>query len=147
MTFPQVKNILDRAIEFHQLLEDFYSKIEDISQKDSVKLLVNYMARHENVLKHQLSKITEEQSHQLKEVWVKYELEFATCRCLENLKIDKDSSVDDVVDAGLQLNQCLINLYHYMSEKSPTEEVGTLFSQLELMEIAEKKKLSRTRGM
>lgn len=147
MAFSQVKDILKRAVEFHKLLEDFYSKIENSSEKESVKLLVSYMARHEKILEDQLSKVSTEQARQITEEWIKYEPEFATCRCFEDLKIDKDSGVDDVIDAGLKLNQCLINLYHQMAEVAPTQEIKTLFSNLETAEIAEKKKLARMRGM
>jgi len=52
-----------------------------------------------------------------------------------------------VVETGLKLNQCLIDMYHQMSEIVPVKEVKALFSSLELMEIAEKKKLARMTGM
>ena len=128
MAFAQIKDILKRAIEFHQMLIGFYSKIENISKKESVKLLVDYMARHEKVLKDHLGQITEEQEKQLLETRVKYEPDFATCRCFEGLKINKNSSVDDVIDAGLKLNQCLIDLYHHMSEIAPAQNTKILFS-------------------
>lgn len=147
MPFKRVREILNQAIEFHKLLVDFYHGIEDVTDKASVKLLVDYMARHEKILTEELSQITAEQERQLAEEWIKYEPEYASCGCFEELSIDKDSTVDDVVDAGLKLNQCLIDLCHSMAEIAPTEGVKALFSNLELMEIAEKKKLARTRGM
>jgi rubrerythrin len=147
MAFSQVKDLLKRAIEFHALLRDFYLKIEKDSEKDSVKLLVNYLARHEKVLEDLISQITAKQEKQITGEWLKYEPEFATCRCFEEMKINKDSGVDEVIDAGLQLNQCLINLYHHTTEIAPTQEIKELFSSLEIEEIAEKKKLSRMRGM
>ena len=105
------------------------------------------MARHEGILKEQLSQLTEKQEKEIAEEWIKYEPEVATCRCFEDLKITKHSNVDDIVDAGLKLNQCLVDLYHNMAETAHTEKIKTLFSNLELMEIAEKKKLARVRGM
>ena len=138
---------MEKAVEFHGKLVDFYSKIESKSEKTSVKILVNYMARHENILKEQLSQISAEQQKQLTEEWLKYEPEFVSEQCFEDLKIDKDSGVDDIVDAALGLNQCLINFYHQVAEIAPTEELKILFSKLEVMEIAEKKKLARSRGM
>lgn len=147
MPFSRVKDMLNRAIEFHQMLVNFYSKAENASEKESVRLLTEYMVRREKVLKEQLSQIAGEQTAQIVEGGVKYEPEFATCRCFEDLKIDKHSSVDDVIDAGLKLNQCLINLYHQLAEMAPVEGVKALFSNLETMEIAEKKKLARMKGV
>ena len=56
MPFSQVKDILNRATAFHKMLVEFYSNIQDISQKESVKILVDYMSRHEEILKKQLNK-------------------------------------------------------------------------------------------
>lgn len=147
MPFKQVKDILQRAIDFHGMLTDFYKKINNITQKDSVKLLVDYMARHEKYLQEIISHISAEQEKQIAEEWFKYESEFATRDCFCELKIDKDSGVDDVIDAGLELNQCLINLFHHVAGVALTQEIKTLFSSLEIEEIAEKKKLARMRGM
>jgi rubrerythrin len=147
MPYKQVRDILSRAVEFHGFLKDFYKGIEDMSEKDSVKLLVDYMARHEKSLQEFMEKISEAQDEKIKDEWVKYEPDFASCKCFDELKIDKTSGVDDVIDAGLNLNQCLIDLYHHMAEIGPTEEIKELFSSLETEEIAEKKKLARMRGM
>lgn len=147
MPFSQVKDILNRAVKFHKMLEYFYLKIEDASEKESVKLLVDYMARHEEILKEKLNQINEEQAKQIRDEWLKYEPQNASWECFKDLKIDRDTSVDEVIEMGLELNQCLINLYHQMVEIAPTEDIRTLFLSLELMEIAEKKKLARMRGM
>jgi hypothetical protein len=147
MAYKQVKDILQRASDFHGMLKDFYNKINDITQKESVKLLVDYMARHEKYLQDITSQISAEQEKQITEEWFKYESEYATCNCFDQLKIDKNSGVDDVIDVGLTLNQCLINLFHHAVVVAPTQEIKALFSSLEIEEIAEKKKLARMRGM
>ena len=147
MPYTQIKNLLNQAIEFHKSLAELYSRIDSESEKDSVKLLANYMARHEKVLKERLGSITVERQKQLAEEWVKNEPKFAKKCCIEDLEIDKNSSVDDVVDAGLRLNQCLIDYYHRIAEIAPSEEMKEMFLELEIMEISEKKKLSRIRGM
>jgi rubrerythrin len=147
MPYVQVNNLLERAIEFHGMLTKFYSKIDNESEKESVKLLVNYMARHEAILKEQLEKITVEERKQLTEEWLPYVPESAEKRCFEGLEIDKDSTVDDVINTGVRLNQCLIDFYRRLAEISPSEELTALFSSLEAMEIYEKTILSRSIGM
>ena len=56
----------------------------------------------------------------------------------EQKDAEKNSNVDDVIDAGLQLNQYLIDFYHQLAEIAPIEELATFFSSLEVKEIAEK---------
>ena len=83
----------------------------------------------------------------LAEEWLKSSPEFVGKCCFENLQVHKDSSTDEVIDEGLRLNQCLIDFYHQIAEIAPMDDISALFSSLEVMEIAEKKKLARTRGM
>jgi rubrerythrin len=147
MAYSQIKDILKRGVEFHKLLADFYVKVKDDSKKDSVKLLADYMARHEKTLESLLSQVGKEQEKQITEEWIKYEPGFATYNCFDDINVNKNSGVDEIIDAGLTLNQCLIDLYHQTAEVGPTEEIKTLFSSLENAEIAEKKKLARMRGM
>ena len=146
MPFTQVKDVLKKAIEFRKMLIEFYEKIEDSTEKENVKMLVDYMSMHEKVLEEDMEKISEEQEKQFLEEWVKYEPKYATRECFAQVKIGKDSSVDEVIDAGLMLNQCLINLYHQMAEIAPFNDLKALFSALETMEVAEKKKLARMKG-
>jgi len=141
MPFAQIVDILNNAVEFHKLLEDFYLKVENASEKGNVKILTDYMANHEKVLSEKLSQITKEEQQQIKETWIKYVPEYATCHCFDNLEIDENTTTADVIDAGLTLNQCLINLYEKIAEIAPTPEIKTLFSNLAVSEIAEKKRL------
>lgn len=147
MPYLQVKNLLERAIKFHGMLMAFYSKIDNESEKASVKLLVNYMARHEKILAEQLETITAEQRKQLTEEWLKSVPESAQTRCFKGLEIDENSTVDDIIDTGLRLNRCLINFYSQLAEIAPSDELTEFFTTLEQMEIAEKTKLLETRGM
>ena len=109
MPYLQVKKLLEQGMDFHKMLEEFYLKLENESDKDSVKLLVNYMARHEKILREQLGQITTEQQKILAEEWLKSSPEFVGKCCFENLQVHKDSSTDEVIDEGLRLNQCLID--------------------------------------
>lgn len=147
MAYMQVKDILKRASDFHGMLRDFYDTVNDKTQKESVKLLVDYMARREKRLQEITSQVSTEQEKQIAEEWLKYESEFATKNCFDRFKIDENTPVDDVIDIGLQLNQCLINLFHHMAELAPTEQTKALFVAFEVEEIAEKKRLANMRGM
>lgn len=147
MAYKQIKDILQRASEFHGMLRDFYQNINDMTQKATVKLLVDYMARLEKNLQEVTSTISTKLEKQVLEEWIKCESIYATKDCFDLIKIDKDTGVDNVIDAGLQLNQCLINLFHHITEMAPTQEIKQLFNSLEVQEIAEKKKLARIRGM
>lgn len=147
MAYMQVRDILKRASDFHGMLRVFYDSINDKAQRESVKLLVDYMARREKHLEEITSQISAEQEKQIAEEWIKYESEFATGDCFDRLKIDENSGVDDVIDTGLKLNQCLVNLFHHMAEIAPTQKIKALFTSFEVEEIAEKKRLANMRGM
>ena len=143
----QVKDLMERVIKFHGRLVAFYSRIDNESKKESVKLLVNYMARHEKILAERLQAITAQQQEQLNEEWWTSVPVPAQKRCFQGLGIDQDSSVDDVIDAGLRLNKCLLDYYSQLVQIAPSDELKAFFTVLEQMEIVEKTKLLATRGM
>ena len=143
----RVKDLLERVIKFHGRLVAFYSRIDNESKKESVKLLVNYMARHEKILADRLQAITAQQQEQLNEEWWTSVPVPAQKSCFQGLGIDQDSSVDDVIDAGLRLNKCLLDYYSQLVQIAPSDELKAFFTVLEQMEIVEKTKLLATRGM
>ncbi|MBT3202351.1 MAG: hypothetical protein HN350_20820 [Phycisphaerales bacterium] len=143
----QVKDLLERVVKFHGMLREFYSRIDSESRKESVKLLVNYMARHEKILAERLEKITTQQQQELDEEWWTSVPVLAQKVCLQEYDIDQDSSIDDVIDAGLKLNQCLISYYSQLADISPSDELTEFFTVLEQMEIVEKTRLLETKGM
>ena len=145
MAFETTKDVLDHARKFHTQLSEFYSLLSNKSEKQRVKLLLDYMSQHEKYLEETLTRYKEEVSEKILNTWLKYppppEI-LETCREVSINKTD-DLTVDDVIELGVKLNQCLIDLYKEMIKNSETDEMREVFTNLMEMERRQELELVR----
>lgn len=145
MAFETTKDVLDHAREFHIQLSDFYSLLSRKSEKQRIKLLLDYMSQHEKYLEETLARYEEEVSGKLLNTWFQYpppkEI-LDTCRKVSISKTD-DLTVDDVIEMAVKLDQCLIDLYKEMIKNSETDEMREVFSNLMEMEKRQELELVR----
>jgi len=145
MAFETTKDVLDHAREFHTQLSDFYILLSRKSEKERVKLLLDYMSEHEKYLEETLGRYEEEVSGKILNTWFQYpppKKLLETCREVSINKTD-DLSVDDVIEMAVQLNQCLIDLYKEMIKNSETEQIRDVFTNLMEMEKRQELELVR----
>ena len=116
MAFETTKEVLDHAREFHTQLSEFYSLLSSKSEKQRVKLLLDYMSQHEKYLEDTLTRYEEEVSDKILNTWFQYpppkEI-LDTCREV-SIKETDYLTVDDVIEMAVKLEQCLIDLYKEM---------------------------------
>ncbi len=60
MSFENFKDILDHARAFHRQLSSYYKKLGDKAERERVKMLLDYMSRHEAHLDESLKQYEEE---------------------------------------------------------------------------------------
>jgi len=145
MAFETTKDVLDHAREFHTQLSEFYTLLSRKSEKQRVKLLLDYMSEHEKYLEETLARYEEEVSGKILNTWSQYpppkEI-LETCREISITKTD-DLTVDDVIEMAVKLNQCLIDLYKEMIKNSETDQMREIFTNLMEMEKRQELELVR----
>jgi rubrerythrin len=145
MAVETTKDVLDHAREFHTQLSDFYNLLSRKSEKQRVKLLLDYMSQHEKYLEETLARYEEEVSGKILNTWFQYpppkEI-LDTCREVSITKTD-DLTVDDVIEMAVKLDQCLIDLYKEMIKNSETDEMREVFTNLMEMEKRQELELVR----
>jgi len=145
MAFETTKDVLDHARKFHTKLGDFYNLLSSKSEKQRVKLLLDYMSEHEKYLEETLCRYEEEVSKKILNTWFRYsppkEL-LEICRGVSLNRID-ELSVDDVIEMAVKLNQCLIDFYKEMSKNSKTDLIREAFTNLMEMEKRQELELVR----
>jgi rubrerythrin len=145
MAFETTKDVLDHAREFHTQLSDFYTLLSRLSEKQRVKLLLDYMSEHEKYLEETLTRYEEEVSKKILNTLFQYpppkEL-LETCREVSINRTD-ELSVDDVIEIAVKLNQCLIDLYKEMIKNSETDLIREVFTNLMEMEKRQELELVR----
>ena len=143
MAYKRTKDLLDRARLFHKRLGELYKRLETVSKQEQVKMLLDYMSRHEKHLTESLSKYEEEASRRVMDYWYKYTPNNKSCENLENIELRPDMTIDDVISLAMRMDECLVELYRSVAENAESEEVKEIFNSLLEMEKQEKVELLR----
>lgn len=138
-----VRDIINRIRGLHSQLSWFYQTMGDAAEKDRVRLLLQYISRHERNLESALAKYQESASRAVLNTWFKNTPDNPLQTCLGNIAITADMSTDEVIRVVLSLDRCLVDTFRRIAESAVAEEVKALFQDLVGMEEREEHKLMR----
>lgn len=143
MPYGQAKEILDYAREFHCQVSDFYQQLADKAQSSRVKLLLDYLIRHEKHIAKALEEYEQSISSEALNTWYQYSQEQRTFAPLESIKFSPTMTVDEVLTMGQTIDNCLISSYKGVVDTATSSKVREIFENLLLMEEQEKHQKSR----
>lgn len=138
-----VKDIIDRICGIHSQLSWFYQTMGDAAAKERVRLLLQYISRHERNLESSLAKYQEGASRAVLNTWFKNTPDNPLRTCLGNVTITADMSTDEVIRIVLAMDRCLVDNFRRIADGAVAEEVKSLFQDLISLEEREEHKLMR----
>ncbi len=138
MPYGQAKEILNYARDFHLQVGEFYQQLADKAESSRVKLLLDYMIRHEKHLERALKDYEQGISTQALNAWYQYSKEQRTFKPLDAMKYSKLMTVEDVMAIGTTIDNCLITSYKGVAETATTPEIREIFDNLLQMEEQQK---------
>jgi hypothetical protein len=142
MRFEQTRDVLEHVRHFHLEISDLYDRLSAQSDKERLKLLLDYMSQREKKLARALSEFTDETSQNILDTWFQYTHDNDRLRC-PDLHLTADTTVDDIMRFGLALADCFIDLYREIAATADSEEIAAVFRNLLDSEEGEKLKLAR----
>lgn len=142
MRFRQTRDVLHHAERLHLEICYLYHQLAEQSEKQRLKLMLEYMSQREQELAKALEAFTEETSQNILDTWFQFaddedRLNWPDC------KLPTDVSTDNVVAVALELAECFIKLYRDIATHADSEDVRTVFQSLLESEELEKHKLVR----
>jgi rubrerythrin len=138
-----VKDIIERIRSLHNQLGWFYQTMGDAAEKERVRMLLQYLSRHERNLEQALGKYEEAASRAVLGTWFKNTPENPLQRQLDSISITADMTSDEVVRIVLALDRCLVDTFKRIADSAVAEDVKQLFHDLVAMEESEEHKLMR----
>lgn len=132
-----IRQLLDQARAFHRDLGAFYDRLGQTAEKNRVKLLLEYMSRHEEYLEQCLVEYGNGSNAQVLDTWMKFTPEMAKPACLDDTRVTPLMTISDVVALALQLDECLVRFYQQIGENAHTEGVREMFNRLMRLEKSE----------
>ncbi|MEE4252746.1 MAG: hypothetical protein V2I50_01740 [Desulfuromusa sp.] len=143
MPYGQAKEIINAARAFHQRASTFYQQLGNQAESAKVKMLLDYLVRHEAHLERALSDYSQEVRSKALNSWYQYAQEKCLLQPFDVSQYPADMSVEDVMNIGLNIDSCLVASYKGMAEAATSSEVREIFENLLLMEQQQKHKLAR----
>ena len=143
MRFEQVRDILDHAREFHKRLGEFYQNLADHEEAARIKMLIEYLGKHEKLLEQGMVNFEESVSKQILDTWFQFTQDKTILKLPKAMDIKSHMSVEDVIRIGLELDNRLIEFYKDAAENSEVPELKEVFNNLLEMEQEEERHLVR----
>ena len=143
MPYGQAKGIIDAGRAFHQRASAFYQQLHDKAVGARVKMLLDYLVRHEAHLERALADFNEASRLKALDAWYQYAQKQCLLQPFDVSQYPEDMTPEMVMEIGLNIDSCLIASYKGMAEGATSAEVREVFENLLLMEEQEKHKLAR----
>ena len=134
-----IRELIDQARDFHHQLAGFYEKLGGIAEQERVRLLLDYMSRHEGHLEQCLREYEDDTGADVLESCMSFTPGSATCQCFEGIELKPDMSTSDVINTAMKLDDCLVRFYRQIAENATNPRVRALFNQLMDLEQAEER--------
>ena len=142
-TYKQVRDVLNAVNNFHKQLSDFYAKLMENSDKERVRMLLDYMSRHEENFKKATAEYNQQATEKLLDTWIQYSPDLGELSLPEPEEIDKDMTVDDVVDIAMKMDENLVEFYSKAAQMVDVQEAKLLFNKMQEQEKAEEAELRK----
>lgn len=130
MSFEQTKDVIERARLFHRQLRDYYLQLKEVTDKQRVQMLLDYLCLHEEKMERSLSEFEQSTTRGALSTWFMYAPGDETEKVLKSLRIDPDMTSQEVVCTALQLDETLLRLYKQAAELAPREPIRELFRSM-----------------
>lgn len=143
MSYEQVRDILDHLNKLHQQLHDYYEGLSRSCTKARLKMLLDYLGEHESLTQRQLKEYMDSADRSTLETYFSFTPDRDRWEMIQKLHITNDSSVSDVIDAILTVDDSLMSIFSEIIDNSESEKVRSLFKDVHKNTCDLRKKMVR----
>lgn len=144
MRYQTVKDVLEHARQLHKQITSFYKQLANRQHQERVKMLLDYLVRHETHLEQMLSRFEQDKDQTIWNEWFQFAPDDKLQQALTGAVVHADMSVDEVISLALQLDDYFINMYRDMAVNASSASVKAVFENLLAFEEQEKIRTVRT---
>lgn len=130
MPFEQTRDVIEQARDFHRQLADLFHRIERESDRERIRMLMDYLAAHEERMERRLAAFETDTARPLLDKWYQYPPPEDIARALQQVRLSPDMSVPEIVCAALHLDEQILRLYRWAADSAPSPEVREVFESL-----------------
>lgn len=143
MRFQQTKEIIEHTKAFHHQLQVFCQQVSAETEQERVKMLCDYIARHERNLERALDKYESDASDQILEAWFDAVPDLVTPSSLNKIDNLSELSTAEVLQIAIDFDDHLIVHYEHLAKNAMNKQLKIIFKNLLSMEEHEKRRMIR----
>lgn len=140
----QTKYVFHLAQNIHSHLSKIYHTVGNSTDRERLKLLLEYMSSQEKIIKSCIEEYENSLSRKVLNTWFKYVPKDIQIDYSKILSVNSSTDIDDIITLALDIDDKLISMYSEMAEHSDCESVKDAFSNLVQLEQQNKKNLVRS---
>ncbi len=137
-TCKTAKDVIDQTKAFHKRLGDFYMELSDKAERERVKILLEYMSRHQDNLVSVVQEYEDSVSEHILNTWFMYVSDECDLSAYFDANLGPDMTAQQVIQVAMELDKCLLETYQAMMEKEVPDEVQEVFARFLKMEEEQK---------
>lgn len=142
MTASTTRSLLDQVQQFHQQVADYCARTARLSQDERIRLLLDYIGRHEQHLAEATAHYAADGSDKVLNTWFRNPPTPLTGTSIDTLGTNPD--VSDVIKWVIRIDDSIIAYYQSLAAEAEIPEVKTVLNNLLTMENREKLKTVRS---
>ena len=143
----QVREFVDFGKHLHGKLKELYDDLGEHAQLERVKMLLDFLRRHEQHMEESLARFEKESRHGILEAWLEYSPALDVEKVMDRLHLQENPSSDEIIQIAMDFDDALVNLYKEVAEKVSDSKVKALFKNLLQLEEKEKIQVARAAMM
>lgn len=130
MSFDQVKDVLAQARQFYRYTAEYYQKLREKSDRQRVRMLLDYMARREKGFAEIVAEYQDSAADKITETWMQFTPPQAVTDYLESLETRPVQSVDELLKIAREIDQHLLDYYQTLVNTAPLPKIRAAFANL-----------------
>ena len=143
----QVREFVDFGKHLHGKLKALFDELNEHAQLERVKMLLDFLSRHEEHMEESLARFEKESRHGILEAWLEYSPGLDVNKVMCKFHLSENPSSDEIIQLALDFDDTLVNLYKEVVEKANDSKVKEVFKNLLQLEEKEKIQVARAAMM
>lgn len=143
----QVHEFVAFGKQIHGKLKELYEALNEQAQLERVKMLLDFLSRHEEHLEESLARFEKDTRHGILQAWLEYSPNLDVDAVMGSHSLRENPSTDEIIQLALDFDDTLVNLYREVSEKVNDSKVKAVFQNLLQLEEKEKVQVARAAMM
>ena len=142
MAAIQMTDLLRQCQRFHHRLADHYEELEHTVHRDDVRMMLDFMARHERHIEQCIALYQRTAEPGVTHAWIKVAPDDTLKHLLHEGTDDPDMHVEDVIEMAMHFDNALIRTYRQLASSTQNSKLREALESLLDMEECEDRRLA-----